>query len=64
MNDQQGPPWKGHSHGADANLKQAFDEAWKAAKANGGPSELSVVEIQITGDNPITEYIVVVGPRD
>jgi hypothetical protein len=53
--------WRGRSTGADANLAAAIKDAWNEAKKGGGPDTLRVVDIYIAGNNPITEYSVIVG---
>jgi len=51
-------PWKGHSK---ENLEKALEAAWDAAKGDlTPPATLVVDEISFTGENPITEYSVVV----
>lgn len=62
MNDHQGP-WPGHSKGPGCNLQKAIDDAWEQAKGGGAPADLRIVDIQVTGNNPITEYTVILGPR-
>jgi hypothetical protein len=52
--------WTGRSKGDDANLHDAITDAWNQAKKDGAPA-LRVIDIYVTGNNPITEYRVIVG---
>jgi hypothetical protein len=50
--------WRGRGD----SLDKAIEDAWNEAKKGGGPKALRVVDIYIAGNNPITEYSVIVGP--
>jgi hypothetical protein len=55
---------KGHASKAEG-LEEAMERAWEDAKANHGaqPGDtLTVQSIQITGENPIRGYTVLIGP--
>ena len=56
---------KGKGYGTKAEgLEKAMERAWEDAKTHGavGGETLTIQSIQITGDNPIRGYTVVVGP--
>jgi hypothetical protein len=54
----------GQATKAEGGLDEAMDRAWADAKTNGAqPGDtLTIHSIQVTGNNPITTYIVFVGP--
>jgi hypothetical protein len=54
---------RGESNRAEG-LNIACERAWEDAKNNGAqPGDtLTIQKMQITGNNPITTYIVIVGP--
>lgn len=57
------PPTPGDGpRGNAANLHQACMNAYDAAKAAGGTPPFTVDHIELHGNNPFTEYIVVLKP--
>jgi hypothetical protein len=52
----------GTYHGHGPKFHDAVEDAWEKAKGAGGPTTLKVLEITVTGTNPITGYGVILGP--
>jgi hypothetical protein len=52
--------WAGSSKGEKANLADAIADAWAQAPDHGVQA-FRVIDIYVTGNNPITEYRVIVG---
>jgi hypothetical protein len=63
MNQGGGGPWKGKSEQPGASLQKAIEAAWEKASGDGAPAGKYVVQkIEIEASNPITAYVVVIGP--
>jgi hypothetical protein len=52
-----GQTWEGKG----PDFKAATEKAWEKAKQSPGPESFRVVNIFVSGDNPIREYKVVLG---
>jgi hypothetical protein len=58
MNDYDDKKYEGKGE----KLKDALDNAWNKAKADGAPAGTYNVELKIETENPIRGYIVVITP--
>ncbi len=61
MTQGDGQSASGEFHGQGRELHAAIEDAWSKRSQND-PKTLRVVEINVTGDNPISGYRVVLRP--
>jgi hypothetical protein len=54
--------WNGTSKHPTATLEGAIEDAWNASqKDQNPPATIRITDILVSGNNPITEYSVIVG---